>query len=83
VDPAYAYPQATYTSYAPAQYYGMQPMPLPVYDPSRPPMYQAGGAPPPVGAKVDPSQEYAPPAGPPPGNNGTNGQGNPFADPKP
>ncbi|KAI3324840.1 hypothetical protein HD806DRAFT_56842 [Xylariaceae sp. AK1471] len=79
VDPAYAWPQATYGVYRPAygntsggggDYYGMQPMPPPVYDPSRPPVYDG----PPVGSKVDPAQgrraegdEYAPPAGPPPG----------------
>ncbi|KAI0434936.1 hypothetical protein F5Y09DRAFT_156074 [Xylaria sp. FL1042] len=85
VDPDYAYPQPVYGVYRPvygnnagggADYYGMHPMPPPVYDPTRPPVYEG----PPVGSKVDPVQEregraqsqtgageYAPPAGPPPG----------------
>ncbi|KAI0410150.1 hypothetical protein F4802DRAFT_16135 [Xylaria palmicola] len=86
VDPAYAYPQAAatpvYGVYRPAygqssggagEYYGMHPMPPPVYDPARPPVYDG----PPSGSKVDPAQgrapegqpapDYAPPAGPPPG----------------
>ncbi|KAK9786656.1 hypothetical protein SCARD494_11147 [Seiridium cardinale] len=90
VDPAYGYPQATYSNFAaPAPgYYGMQPMPPPVYDPNRPPMYP--GAPPPQGgSKIDPEQggvpEYAPPAGPPPPATQrperTGGSNNPFADP--
>ncbi|KAI8954955.1 hypothetical protein F4801DRAFT_414773 [Xylaria longipes] len=83
VDPAYAYPPGpvVYGVYRPVygnnnaaggEYYGMHPMPPPVYDPSRPPVYDG----PPVGSKVDPVQdrsrgqgdapEYAPPAGPPP-----------------
>ncbi|KAI1282870.1 hypothetical protein F5Y07DRAFT_394835 [Xylaria sp. FL0933] len=86
VDPNYAYPQPVYGVYRPvygnnaggggADYYGMHPMPPPVYDPTRPPVYDG----PPVGSKVDPVQErqgqgqtqtgaddYVPPAGPPPG----------------
>ncbi|KAI0810398.1 hypothetical protein GGR55DRAFT_646500 [Xylaria sp. FL0064] len=85
VDPNYAYPQPVYGVYRPvygnnpnggADYYGMHPMPPPVYDPTRPPVYDG----PPVGSKVDPVQErqgqgqtqtgaddYAPPAGPHPG----------------
>ncbi len=83
VDPNYAYPQPVYGVYRPvygnttgggAEYYGMHSMPPPVYDPSRPPVYDG----PPGGSKVDPVQErqgqaptgageYAPPAGPPPG----------------
>ncbi|ORY68621.1 uncharacterized protein BCR38DRAFT_135358 [Pseudomassariella vexata] len=73
-DPRYAYPQPAYTNYAPAPapgYYGMQSMPPPVYDPTRPPMYD--GTPMPTGGKIDPSQrlsrpeeEYAAPSGPPP-----------------
>ncbi|KAI0505797.1 hypothetical protein F5B22DRAFT_491893 [Xylaria bambusicola] len=87
VDPAYAYPQATYRPVygnnsggggGGADYYGMHSMPPPVYDPTRPPVYDG----PPVGSKVDPVQdrqgqqapmqtqgvdEYTPPAGPPPG----------------
>ncbi|KAK5631537.1 hypothetical protein RRF57_007251 [Xylaria bambusicola] len=84
VDPAYAYPQASYRPVygnaaggGGADYYGMHSMPPPVYDPARPPVYEG----PPVGSKVDPVQdrqgqapaqtqgieEYAPPAGPPPG----------------
>lgn len=93
VDPAYAYPQATNVYYAPAGqgYYGMQPMPPPVYDPNRPPMYPGGPMPPPQGAsKVDPEQggaDYAPPPGPPPpaasaqNPQRTGGSNNPFADP--
>lgn len=58
-----------------AEYYSMHPMPPPVYDPNRPPVYDG----PPAGAKVDPApaphyggqaggvEDYAPPAGPPPG----------------
>ncbi|KAI1309897.1 hypothetical protein F5Y03DRAFT_392780 [Xylaria venustula] len=95
VDPAYAsYPQPVYGVYRPVyggnnggegDHYGMHSMPPPVYDPSRPPVYDG----PPVGSKVDPVQDrqgqtqtqtqtqtrtgtgtdddYAPPAGPPPG----------------
>ncbi|KAI0452467.1 hypothetical protein F5B21DRAFT_332587 [Xylaria acuta] len=85
VDPTYAYPQGpvVYGVYRPVygtngnnngEYYGMHPMPPPVYDPSRPPVYDG----PQVGSKVDPVQdrsqgsqgsapEYAPPTGPPPG----------------
>ncbi|GAP88753.1 putative ubiquitin-protein ligase sel1 protein [Rosellinia necatrix] len=82
VDPAYAYPPqvAVYGVYRPAygnnqggsEYYSMQPMPPPVYDPSRPPMYDG----PPAGSKADGqgqpqtqgvAPEYMPPAGPPPG----------------
>ncbi|KAI0531767.1 hypothetical protein GGR58DRAFT_216029 [Xylaria digitata] len=75
VDPAYAYPQPVYrpvgNNNGSGDYYTMYPMPPPVYDPSRPPVYDG----PPVGSKVDPSQgqgqaqaqgDYAPPAGPPP-----------------
>lgn len=83
MDPAYAYPPATYTNYAGYTgpgYYG-QPMPMPVYDPNRPPMYQGGPPmPPPNAGKVDPAQEYSAPAGPPPGNSGN--AENPFADPR-
>jgi uncharacterized protein YneF (UPF0154 family) len=80
VDPRYAYPSNTYY-YAPPNGYNGQPggyamhnmPPPPVYDPSRPPMYDEA----PNGAKIDPSQGqqrredgpadyYAPPAGPPP-----------------
>ncbi|RGP68461.1 ubiquitin- ligase sel1 [Fusarium sporotrichioides] len=80
VDPRYAYPPNTYY-YAPPNGYQGQPggyamhsmPPPPVYDPSRPPMYDES----PNGAKIDPSQGqqrredgpadyYAPPAGPPP-----------------
>ncbi|KAI1844818.1 hypothetical protein JX266_009046 [Neoarthrinium moseri] len=93
VDPAYAYPQnPTYTNYAaggPPQggYYGMQPMPPPVYDPNRPPMYDVPppGAPPQGGSKLDPAQagDYAPPPGPPPPPVAAQrtGNSNPFADP--
>lgn len=90
IDPAYAYPQATYANYAPAPqggYYGMQPMPPPVYDPNRPPMYP-GGPPPQGGNKIDPEQggsDYAPPPGPPPPATqrptNTGSSNNPFADP--
>ncbi|KAI1819765.1 hypothetical protein F4861DRAFT_112701 [Xylaria intraflava] len=79
VDPAYSTPPV-YGVYRPVygnggeEYYGMQPMPPPVYDPSRPPVYDG----PPTGSKVDPVQsrqataaegpaDYAPPPGPPPG----------------
>ncbi|OAQ66868.1 ubiquitin-protein ligase Sel1/Ubx2 [Pochonia chlamydosporia 170] len=74
------WPQNQY--YAPQQSgyqgYPMNDMPLPAYDPNRPPQYSG---PPEGGSKVDPSQnrmsthrapernpapEYAPPAGPPP-----------------
>ncbi|KAI2616018.1 hypothetical protein GGR54DRAFT_246455 [Hypoxylon sp. NC1633] len=82
VDPRYAWPQASYSSYQPGQgygadHYGMHSMPPPVYDPNnRPPMYE-GGPPPMGGSKVDPvqngvepvrqpSDDYAPPPGPPP-----------------
>ncbi|KAI0109219.1 hypothetical protein GGR51DRAFT_513089 [Nemania sp. FL0031] len=86
VDPAYAY-AAQNPVYRPvyghpnggADYYGMHPMPPPVYDPTRPPVYDG----PPAGSKIDPVQDrqaqpqpqtqaqggatdYAPPAGPPP-----------------
>ncbi|KAI1123166.1 hypothetical protein F5Y10DRAFT_252379 [Nemania abortiva] len=88
VDPAYAY-AAQNPIYRPvyghpngggADYYGMHPMPPPVYDPTRPPVYDG----PQAGSKVDPVQDrqaqapvpaptqtqgvtdYAPPAGPPP-----------------
>lgn len=73
-DPNYVPPQPIYGMYAPHNGYGygqpMYNMPPPVYDPSRPPMYE-----PPVGStKVDPMQhrqhyeepEYQPPPGPPP-----------------
>ncbi|KAI0441928.1 hypothetical protein F4803DRAFT_521221 [Xylaria telfairii] len=82
VDPTYAYPQPVYRPVygndhaGGADYYGMHSMPPPVYDPSRPPVYDG----PPVGSKVDPVQDrqqqqgpaaqasdFAPPAGPPPG----------------
>ncbi|KAI0976760.1 hypothetical protein F4678DRAFT_414414 [Xylaria arbuscula] len=88
VDPSYAsHPQPVYGVYRPVygnggggDDYGMHSMPPPVYDPSRPPVYDG----PPVGSKVDPVQDrqgqgqtqaqtrtgtddYAPPAGPPPG----------------
>jgi hypothetical protein len=96
VDPAYAYPQSSFTPFYGGQqnqYYGMQAMPPPVYDPNapRPPIYQPEGA-----TKVDPSQyaaepthrpadqqaeEYAAPSGPPPPSamrpQGT-GNSNPF-----
>lgn len=55
VDPRYAYPQPFgYSTYRP-DYHGMQAMtvpPPPVYDPSRPPVYDG----PPGGTKVDPGQ---------------------------
>ncbi|KAI1334110.1 hypothetical protein F5Y15DRAFT_421165 [Xylariaceae sp. FL0016] len=59
VDPAYAWPQAHYAQYpppGPGGYgtYGMQPMPPPVYDPNRPPMYDGQGMP---QSKVDPNQQ--------------------------
>ncbi|KAH8682502.1 hypothetical protein BX600DRAFT_45820 [Xylariales sp. PMI_506] len=81
VDPRYAYPEATYTNYAPgaAGYYGMQPMPPPVYDPNRPPVYQGSEMPPTGATKVDPAQEYAPPPGPPPA--AASREANPFSDP--
>lgn len=82
VDPAYAAYAPNAPAYHPvyggdangAGYYGMHPMPPPVYDPSRPPVYDG----PPAGSKIDPVQdrqgqgegaapEYTPPAGPPPG----------------
>ncbi|KAI1115695.1 hypothetical protein F5Y14DRAFT_112232 [Nemania sp. NC0429] len=89
VDPAYALSHAPHAAvYRPVyggggggdvngvDYYGMHPVPPPVYDPSRPPVYDG----PPAGSKIDPVQdrrgqgqeqgvtpEYAPPAGPPPG----------------
>ncbi|KAH6657889.1 hypothetical protein BKA67DRAFT_202062 [Truncatella angustata] len=91
VDPAYAYPQATYMHYQPGPgYYGMQSMPPPpVYDPNRPPMYPGGPMPMPQGSsKIDPEQAgggYAPPPGPPPpaaqNPQRTGGSNNPFADP--
>ncbi|KAI1167051.1 hypothetical protein F5B18DRAFT_648067 [Nemania serpens] len=87
VDPAYAY-VAHAPVYRPvyggdangADRYGMHPVPPPVYDPSRPPVYDGPSA----GSKIDPVQdrhglgqgegqgqgaapEYTPPAGPPPG----------------
>ncbi|CAJ2500206.1 Uu.00g030590.m01.CDS01 [Anthostomella pinea] len=79
VDPQYAWPQAQYqpAGQGPAPgYYGMQPMPPPVYDPNhRPPMYEGDGVPQ-QHSKVDPSQagpgaygnapEYSAPPGPPP-----------------
>ncbi|KAI1638775.1 hypothetical protein F4809DRAFT_639268 [Biscogniauxia mediterranea] len=68
VDPAFAWPQATYVRYqggpphpppaaGPGGYYGMQgySAPPPVYDPNRPPMYEGEGVPM-AGAKVDPNQ---------------------------
>ncbi|KAI1496108.1 hypothetical protein F5X99DRAFT_414450 [Biscogniauxia marginata] len=81
VDPVYAWPQATYMRYQQGPggppgggYYGMHPMPPPVYDPNRPPMYEGGGAD--AGSKIDPNQQqpqqqqqgvdYAAPTGPPP-----------------
>ncbi|KAI5921113.1 hypothetical protein F4810DRAFT_385661 [Camillea tinctor] len=64
VDPAFAWPQATYVRYGPpgaapgGGHYGMQgyPAPPPVYDPNRPPMYEGEGVPMGGGAKVDPNQ---------------------------
>lgn len=81
VDPRYAYhPQPYYAGYPPPDgHYGQQPggyamynMPPPVYDPSRPPMYEE---PPEGGSKIDPNQgqrqddgpaTYQVPPGPPP-----------------
>ncbi|KAF3762199.1 hypothetical protein M406DRAFT_341467 [Cryphonectria parasitica EP155] len=81
VDPRYAYPQSSYTTYRPdyqGQYYNMQPNmppPPPMYDPAgRPPIYDG----PVGGTKTAPSQwtqgptprpadeEYGSPEGPPP-----------------
>ncbi|KAK7751185.1 hypothetical protein SLS62_006869 [Diatrype stigma] len=69
-------PQAPAGS-GPGGWYNMQnmPPPPPVYDANRPPMYDGGDSNSPAGAtKVDPDQQgaagrddYAPPAGPPPG----------------
>lgn len=64
VDPRYAYPQpAGYTTYRP-DYYGMNAMPPPpVYDPSRPLIYDG----PPGSTKVDSAQaSQQPQAHPPP-----------------
>jgi len=76
LDPNYQYPQPeTRPYFHNQQYFGMQNMPPPVYDPAaaRPPMYSGpqGPAGPPDGAtKVDPTQQNAPqyeaPPGPPP-----------------
>ncbi|KAI1384033.1 uncharacterized protein F4822DRAFT_58950 [Hypoxylon trugodes] len=78
VDPRYAWPQASYTTYPQPYGGGAYAMPPPVYDPNnRPPMYEGGGAPPMGGSKIDPMQtgvepartgggDYAPPPGPPP-----------------
>ncbi|KAF5662303.1 ubiquitin ligase sel1 [Fusarium heterosporum] len=84
VDPRYAYPpngyyyppqQQGYGGYGPPGGYPMHSMPPPpVYDPSRPPMYED---PPNNGSKIDPAQGqprqgegpsdyYAPPGPPPP-----------------
>ncbi|CAM1504086.1 Fc.00g016770.m01.CDS01 [Cosmosporella sp. VM-42] len=76
VDPSYAYPRPQYSNYPNNQPngYPMHNMPPPIYDPSRPPMYEG---PPEGGSKVDPAQSrmdpsrpieehYAPPPGPPP-----------------
>ncbi|KAF4465503.1 Chitin synthesis regulation Congo red resistance RCR [Fusarium albosuccineum] len=83
VDPRYAYPpQPYYAGYPPPEGYyqhgqpggyPMYHMPPPVYDPSRPPMYDG---PPEGGSKIDPAQgqtrrddgpaDYNPPPGPPP-----------------
>ncbi|KAI5467284.1 hypothetical protein BGZ63DRAFT_22346 [Mariannaea sp. PMI_226] len=71
-DPNYVPPQPIYGMYSAPDNYGyrMYNVPPPVYDPSRPPVYE-----PPVGAsKVDPMQDrrdaeptdYQPPLGPPP-----------------
>ncbi|KAG5991413.1 hypothetical protein E4U54_003893 [Claviceps lovelessii] len=72
----YYYQQPQQSGYQPA--YPMNDMPLPAYDPNRPPVYSG---PPEGGSKVDPSQnrapaqrppeanaapDYAPPPGPPP-----------------
>ncbi|KAF4959748.1 hypothetical protein FGADI_1522 [Fusarium gaditjirri] len=79
VDPRYAYPPNGYYYAPPGNYaqpggYPMHSMPPPpVYDPSRPPMYEE----PPNASKIDPAQGqqrqadgpadyYAPPTGPPP-----------------
>lgn len=60
----------------PGGWYNMQnmPPPPPVYDANRPPMYDGDSASPAGATKVDPDQQgavnrddYAPPAGPPPG----------------
>ncbi|KAG5927909.1 hypothetical protein E4U42_001551 [Claviceps africana] len=74
----YYYQHPQQTGCQPA--YPMNDMPLPAYDPNRPPVYSG---PPEGGSKVDPSQnrtpaqpppetngaqEYAPPQGPPPPN---------------
>ncbi|KAL7620699.1 hypothetical protein AAE478_009694 [Parahypoxylon ruwenzoriense] len=65
VDPRYAWPQASFTTYqpgpgysaGPSGAYGMHSMPPPVYDPNnRPPVYEGGPAAPPVGSKIDPAQ---------------------------
>lgn len=76
MDPNYQYPQPeTRPYFHNQQYFGMQNMPPPVYDPAaaRPPMYSGpqGPAGPPDGAtKVDPTQQnayqYEAPSGPPP-----------------
>ncbi|KAI1170684.1 hypothetical protein F4777DRAFT_568227 [Nemania sp. FL0916] len=69
-DPSYGYPPHAHATpiYRPlypqqqagADYYGMHPMPPPVYDPSRPPVYDG----PPAGSKVDPMQDrHAPTQG--------------------
>ncbi|KAH7156242.1 hypothetical protein EDB81DRAFT_756733 [Dactylonectria macrodidyma] len=66
-DPSYQYPQPMYYP-QPSNGYPMYNMPPPVYDPSRPPVYE-----PPAGAtKIDPMQtrhSYQPPPGPPPASN--------------
>ncbi|KAF7546236.1 hypothetical protein G7Z17_g8587 [Cylindrodendrum hubeiense] len=49
-DPSYQYPQPAY--YPPPNGYQMYNMPPPVYDPSRPPVYE----PPAGGTKIDPMQ---------------------------
>ncbi|KAI0853339.1 hypothetical protein F5Y00DRAFT_224440 [Daldinia vernicosa] len=73
VDPQYAWPQASYTTYQQgpgygAPNYGMHHMPPPVYDPNnRPPMYEGG--PPPMGStKIDPVQTGVEPARQPAGD---------------
>ncbi|KAM5355498.1 hypothetical protein ACJ41O_002144 [Fusarium nematophilum] len=82
VDPRYAYPpQPYYAQYPPPQDgyqygqpggYPMYSMPPPVYDPSRPPVYEG---PPEGGSKIDPAQgqarqdgpaDFQAPPGPPP-----------------
>ncbi|KAF7560916.1 hypothetical protein G7046_g3232 [Stylonectria norvegica] len=79
VDPSYAYAHPTYVIPQQQNGYAMYSMPPPVYDPTRPPMYQA----PEGSSKIDPSQgrmdptrqpwgtqaapEYEAPPGPPPG----------------